>query len=61
LSSCNEGPKVRVNVSNPSAGGMDYYDEALEQSGFTPYEATNKYICFTPTDLQTLLNYCGSK
>lgn len=42
-----------------AGGGMVYSDASTNQSGFVPYYKTDKLICFTPTDAQTLLSYCN--
>jgi hypothetical protein len=59
MGSCSNGPKVRIEISTPAQGGVAWYDENTGQSGFTPYSQTDKHVCFTPTDLQTLMDYCG--
>jgi hypothetical protein len=55
------GPRLTVHVSDPSRGGMDYFDSRKEQRGFIPYSQTDKLVCFSPTDLEALLTYCKSK
>lgn len=42
-------------------GGMNYSDSRTGASGFVPYSQTDKMICFSSSDLQTLIDYCGSK
>jgi hypothetical protein len=61
MASCGNGPKVTVYVSDPEAGGMEFYNENTGKSGFVKYAETKDYVCFTGTDLQTLMNYCGIK
>lgn len=59
-SSCSHnGPKVTIYLSNPGAGGMDYYDENTGKNGFVLYDKTEKFIALSPDDATTLLNYCG--
>lgn len=59
MNSCStNGPKVTVYISNPVAGGMDFSD-AAGTKGFVEYPKTDKFVCLTPIDTQTLLNYCG--
>lgn len=60
LPHCKTGPKVRVYLSDPAKGGMEFYDQNTDVGGFVNYAETNKFICFTPGDMQTLLNYCGT-
>lgn len=57
--SCANGPKVRVHISDPTRGGMDFYDQRTKESGFAFYAETDKFVCFNTMDIQTLLNYCG--
>lgn len=59
LSSCGHGPKVTVCVSDPAAGGFDCYNENTQQSSFMAYAASDKFVAFSPTDAQTLLNFCN--
>jgi hypothetical protein len=61
LLSCHNGPHVRTYTSYVDKGGMDYYDERTNEKGFVPYSNTDKFTCFDPEDLQTVLNYCGAK
>lgn len=58
IDSCANGPKVTVYVSNPNAGGMDYSDTSGNK-GFIEFYKTDKFVCFTPPDMETMLNYCG--
>lgn len=55
-----DGPQVTVYTSTPASGGMNYSDPKGNK-GLKPYSQTDKYICFTPTEAQTLLNYCEAK
>lgn len=50
------GPKVIIYVSNPKLGGMD-----TSEKSFVNYDKTDKFICLSPTDAQTLLSYCSAK
>ncbi len=59
LSNCAGGPKVTVCLSNPKMMGMNCFSETTGQPSFLPYMDTNKFVCFNPTDAQTLLNFCG--
>ncbi len=59
ISGCGNGPKVSVYLSNPEVGGMDFYDPNAGHGGFVPYSATDKFVCFTPPDAQTLVSACG--
>lgn len=59
IGQCSNGPKVSVYISNPGAGGMDFANQATGEQGFIPYNQTDRFICFLPTDAETLLNYCG--
>ena len=59
LSSCGTGPKVTVFVSDPAAGGLDGYNEATQQSVFVTYANSDKFVCFTPPDAQSLLDKCA--
>lgn len=55
------GPLLKVYLSDPTIGGMDFYDEKTGKSGFVYYSDTDKFICLDQVDTQTLLNYCGIK
>lgn len=59
LSNCGNGPKVKVCVSDPAAGGFDCYDENSGKSSFIAYQDSDKYVAFDPSDAQALLNYCS--
>lgn len=59
VASCGNGPKVRVYLSDPASGGMEYYDEVTGEKGFVPYSDTEKFIAFNQQDAATLFNYCG--
>ena len=59
LNNCGNGPQVSVFISDPAAGGLDGYNEATQQSSFVPYANSDKYVCFTPTDAQSLLDNCS--
>ena len=58
VSECSQGPEMAIYISTPKSGGMNYYDPVSDKSGFIPYSQTDKFICLTPTDAQTLFNYC---
>lgn len=53
------GPELTIFISNPGMGGMDFHNPRTGTSGFLDYSLTDKFTCLTPTDTQTLLNYCG--
>jgi hypothetical protein len=59
VASCGNGPKVRVYLSDPGSGGMEYYDENTGERGFVSYADTDKFIAFSQADATTLFNYCG--
>lgn len=59
VNACASGPKVTVYLSDPAAGGCEYYDPNTQAGGFVPYSSTDKFVCFNPTDAQTLINFCG--
>lgn len=62
LSSCGHtGPKIAVCVSNPSNDGFECYDERTQKSYHLNYSDSDKYVALSPTDAQTLFNFCGSK
>lgn len=61
VSSCVQGPKVTVCVSDPDKDGFDCYNERNSQSLFVPYTMSDKYIALPPADAQALLSYCASK
>lgn len=54
------GPNVTVYTSAPNFGGMEWANATSGLKGFIPYSSTDKFTCFTPDDLQTILNYCRS-
>lgn len=56
---CGSGPKITVYLSDPSQGGMEYFDENSGVKGFVNYSETDKFICMNKADAQTLYNYCG--
>lgn len=58
FSTCQTGPKVTVYISNPARGGMDFSNNLTGEKGFVPYSKTDKYVALTPTDAETLLNWC---
>lgn len=57
--SCKNGPKLKVCISDPQAGGLDCYDQTTEQSSFMPYPDTDRYVCLSPSDSQALLSFCA--
>lgn len=59
VSNCGSAPKVTVCISDPSAGGLDCYNENTGVSSFIKYEDSDKYVALPPSDAQTLLNYCA--
>lgn len=61
ISSCGNGPKVIVYISDPTRLGMEYYNENTGQGGFVPYSETDKFVCLNQTDMNAMLNYCGVK
>lgn len=58
LYGCGAGPKVTVYISDPSQGGMQFYNENTGQSGFVAYSETDKFVAFNPADAQMLIDYC---
>jgi hypothetical protein len=58
LSDCAGGPRVKVCISDPAYHGFECYDERTETASFVPYELSDKYVAFDPTDAQTVLTYC---
>lgn len=52
------GPAVTLYLSDPLKGGMEYYDELTQQSGFISYSETDRLICLNPPDMSLLLDYC---
>lgn len=61
LSSCKNGPKVSVCISDPASGGFSCFDEQTGKSFFVAYEASDKYVAFSPSDAQALLSFCGER
>lgn len=59
IASCGSGPKITVYLSDPANGGMEFYNENTGEKGFVDYSKTEKFVAMTPTDAQTLFNYCG--
>jgi hypothetical protein len=59
LSSCKEGPKVMVCISDPAVGGFDCYDPTTKKNTFLKYQDSDKYVAMAPDDAQTLFNYCA--
>jgi hypothetical protein len=58
---CSTGPKVTVCVSDTKSGGFECYDERTGQKYFMDYKDSEKYIALSPTDAQTLFQYCSQK
>jgi len=61
LSSCENGPKVVVHISNPQQGGMEYSNADGSLSGFKLYAQTENFVCLSPSDAQSYLTYCQRK
>lgn len=59
IANCGNGPKVRVYLSDPANGGMEFHDETSGEDGFVPYSQTDKFVALSQADAQTLFNYCG--
>lgn len=57
---CKNGPDVTIYISDPKERGMEYSNDDGTVQGFVPYEHTDKFVCFTPGDAQTLINFCGA-
>jgi hypothetical protein len=57
---CKDGPKVDVFVSDPARGGMSGVDKN-ERPIFVKYEHSENFLCFKPSDVETILNYCKLK
>lgn len=55
------GPKVTVYISDPKSSAMEFYDEKTGESGNLDFSKTDKFVCFNPSDIEILLNYCGGK
>lgn len=53
------GPGLTIYMSDPGMGGMEFHNPRTGISGFIDYASTAKFTCLSPTDTQTLLNYCG--
>lgn len=61
LSSCGtDAPKVTGCLVDAPANGCDCYNEATGQSFFLTLAQCDKYVAFSPTDAQTLLNFCSA-
>ena len=60
LSACNGGPKVRVCISDPKAGGFQCVDEN-KKPFFVPYTESDKMIAFYPQDFQSVVDYWESQ
>lgn len=56
---CKKGPQVTVYVSDPARSGMEFYNFATKEGGFVEFPRTDKFVCLTPTDAETLFNYCS--
>jgi hypothetical protein len=59
ISGCGSGPKIIAYLSDPQAGGMEFYNENTGEKGFVTYSETDKFVCMNKADAQTLYNYCG--
>lgn len=59
FSGCKDAPKVTVCVSEPTAGGLQCYNESTGEFSFVAYKDSDKYIAMPETDEQTLLDYCS--
>lgn len=60
FSACANGPRVTVYVADPPNNQFESYNEQTGAKTIVPWSQGNKFICLSPTDAQTLLNYCGS-
>lgn len=59
LDACKQGPVVTVYLSDPARAGMESYNSLTNVPGFSLYKDTDKFVCFNPTDAETLFNYCS--
>ena len=57
--SCAGGPLITVCISDPAKGGFDCYDEQTKINSFLAYADSDKFVAMSPTDAQTLANYCS--
>lgn len=61
VDSCASGPKVTVCILDPAVSALECYNEQTGQASSIPVSASDKFVCFNPTDADSLLNYCASK
>lgn len=61
LSSCGSGPKIKVCLSSPEDNTFVCYDAQTEQHTVINFADTENFICISPEDEKTLLNYCKLK
>lgn len=60
LYACKDGPQVSVYISDPARNGMSGIDKN-ETPIFAAYKDTENFVCFKPSDFETIANYCKLK
>jgi hypothetical protein len=60
FSACNDGPEVTICMVYGKGGVLNCRDPKGKVFALTPVQANN-FTCFSPQDLQTILNYLKSK
>lgn len=54
-----DGPQITIYISDPAKSGMDY--ATTSSKGFVPYSQTDNFVCLSPSDERTLLEYCEAE
>lgn len=55
------GPAVQVCISSPSTNEFRCFDYQEQMTVVMKFEDTENYVCFSPEDGKTLLNYCKNQ
>ncbi len=58
LSACADGPKIEVCISDPVNDEFSCYNAITNESRRINFTETENYVCVSPADELTLLNYC---
>ncbi len=58
LIGCAGGPNIEVCISSPKEGFFRCYNSITQKMRFMNFTDTENYICVSPTDEKTLLDYC---
>lgn len=57
---CKSGPKVTLCILDPEKGGLDCVTHDKKEY-FQAFDVSTNYVCTSPDDFRTLLEYCYRK